>query len=97
MKKNSFYLLVLLISIIFFTFLFKKVYKFILVTKNSSQELNDQITKKKMVRCNLFDEIIDRKIKDNERQCYYVCKENDTERVDTSIGYPCQPFIMELR
>ena len=47
MKKNSFYLLVLLISIIFFTFLFKKVYKFILVTKNSSQELNDQITKKK--------------------------------------------------
>ena len=50
-----------------------------------------------MVRCNLFDEIIDRKIKDNERQCYYVCKENDTERVDTSIEYPCQPFIMEIR
>ena len=56
-----------------------------------------KLQKKKMVRCNLFDEIIDRKIKDNERQCYYVCKENDTERVDTSIEYPCQPFIMEIR
>ena len=97
MKKKSFYLLVLFILIIFLTFTVKKIYKFVLVTKNSSQELNDQITKKKMVRCNLFDEIIDRKIKDNERQCYYVCKENDTERVDTSIEYPCQPFIMEIR
>ncbi len=97
MKKKFIYLLVSFILIVLFTFLFKKFYKFILVTKNSSQEIDDEIPKKKFIRCNLFDEIIDRKIKDNERQCYYVCKENDTERVDTSIEYPCQPFILELR
>ena len=53
--------------------------------------------KKIKVQCNLINEIIDRKNKDNERQCYYYCNENDVVRVDTSIEYPCQPFIMEER
>ena len=53
--------------------------------------------KKYLVECKLFNEIIDRKKIDNERQCYYSCSEEDNVRVDTSIGFPCQPFILEER
>ena len=53
--------------------------------------------KKYLVECKLFNEIIDRKNIDNERQCYYYCSEEDNVRVDTSIGFPCQPYILEER
>ena len=53
--------------------------------------------KKYLVECKLFNEIIDRKKIDNERQCYYSCSEEDNVRVDTSIGFLCQPFILEER
>ena len=55
------------------------------------------VKKKYLVECKLFNEIIDRKKIDNERQCYYSCSEEDNVRVDTSIGFPCQPFILEER
>ena len=58
-------------------------------------QFNDK--KKYLVECKLFNEIIDRKKIDNERQCYYSCSEEDNVRVDTSIGFPCQPFILEER
>ena len=44
-----------------------------------------------------MNETIDMKIRDNERQCYYDCDKNDTIRVDTSIEYPCQKYILENR
>ena len=53
--------------------------------------------KKYKIECELFNEIIDRTKRDLERQCYYNCSENDIVRVDTSIEYICQPFIVEER
>ncbi len=64
-------------------------------SKKSVSNFNDK--KKYLVECKLFNEIIDRKKIDNERQCYYSCSEEDNVRVDTSIGFPCQPFILEER
>mgnify|MGYP001330721425 FL=1 len=53
--------------------------------------------KKYKIECELFDEIIDRTNRDRERQCYFKCNEYDIVRVDTSIEYICQPFIIEER
>ena len=64
-------------------------------SKKGVSNFNDK--KKYLVECKLFNEIIDRKKIDNERQCYYSCSEEDNVRVDTSIGFPCQPFILEER
>ncbi len=58
---------------------------------------NEINRKKYLTECELFNEVIDRSIKDSERQCYYNCGENDSVRVDTSIEYICQPFILEER
>ena len=68
------------------------------IEKNSNKDKSDFSNKKKyLVECKLFNEIIDRKKIDNERQCYYSCSDEDNVRVDTSIGFPCQPFILEER
>ena len=68
------------------------------IEKNSNKDKSDFNNKKKyLVECKLFNEIIDRKKIDNERQCYYSCSEEDIVRVDTSIGFPCQPYILEER
>ena len=68
------------------------------IEKNSNKDKSDFNNKKKyLVECKLFNEIIDRKKIDNERQCYYSCSEEDNVRVDTSISFPCQPFILEER
>ena len=50
--------------------------------------------RKYKIECKLSNEIIDRSNRDLERQCYYECDENDIVRVDTSIEYICQPFIV---
>ncbi len=67
--------------------------------KNLYKENNFKIKeeKKYKIECELFNEIIDRTKRDLERQCYYNCSENDIVRVDTSIEYICQPFIVEER
>ncbi len=68
--------------------------------KDSSKSIknaNEINRKKYLTECELFNEVIDRSIKDSERQCYYNCGENDNVRVDTSIEYICQPFILEER
>ena len=65
---------------------------------NHSIKSTNEINRKKyLTECELFNEVIDRSIKDSERQCYYSCGENDNVRVDTSIEYKCQPFILEER
>ena len=66
-------------------------------TKDSINKTNEINKKKYLTECELFNEIIDRSIKDSERQCYYNCGKNDNVRVDTSIEYKCQPFILEER
>ncbi|MAR63731.1 MAG: hypothetical protein CMP43_01865 [Rickettsiales bacterium] len=63
----------------------------------SIKKANEVNRKKYLTECELFNEVIDRSIKDSERQCYYNCGENDSVRVDTSIEYICQPFILEER
>ena len=82
-------------------FIFFKKSKFF-VNKNSINTINNssnygEIKKEYLIECKLSNEIIDRSIRDSERQCYYNCSENDIVRVDTSIEYICQPFIVEER
>ncbi len=82
-------------------FIFFKKSKFF-VNKNSINTINNssnygEIKKEYLIECKLNNEIIDRSIRDSERQCYYKCDEDDIIRVDTSIEYICQPFILEKR
>ena len=73
--------------------------KIINITFKKQVELNSETLNKKkyLIECKLTDEIIERSNIDRERQCYYFCDNNDIVRVDTSIGFMCQPFILEER
>ena len=86
--------------IILTLFIFYKKSKFF-VSKDSINTINSsnygEIKKEYLIECKLYNEIIDRSIRDSERQCYYKCDEDDIIRVDTSIEYVCQPFILEKR
>ncbi len=100
MKKKFFLIFLLMVFLIVsIQILFQIKKKFNLgINKDLIEDtlyFNDK--KKYLVECKLFNEIIDRKKIDNERQCYYSCSEEDNVRVDTSIGFPCQPFILEER
>jgi len=99
MRKNFFLIFLLLIIIILSVqFLFQLKNQLNVNVKVDSYKDESHFNKKKyLVECKLFNEIIDRKKIDNERQCYYSCSEEDNVRVDTSIGFPCQPFILEER
>ena len=63
--------------------------------KNSTVKIINK--KASLIKCELENEIIDMKTLDSERQCYYDCGKDDIVRVDTSISYPCQNYIMESR
>ena len=63
--------------------------------KNATVKIINQ--KSSLIKCELKNEIIDMKNLDSERQCYYDCRKDDIVRVDTSISYPCQNYIMENR
>ena len=63
--------------------------------KNSTVKIINK--KSSLIKCELKNEIIDMKKLDSERQCYYECGKDDIVRVDTSISYPCQNYIMEIR
>ena len=73
----------------------------IFLSKNNQNKAKDSddynFERKYLTECKLSNEIIDRSNRDLERQCYYECDENDIVRVDTSIEYICQPFILEKR
>ena len=99
MRKKFFLIFLLLVIIILSVqFLFQLKNQLNVNVKVDSYKDESHFNKKKyLVECKLFNEIIDRKKIDNERQCYYSCSEEDNVRVDTSIGFPCQPFILEER
>ena len=99
MRKKIFLVFLLFIIItLSVQFLFKLKNQLNVNVKVDSYKDESHFNKKKyLVECKLFNEIIDRKKIDNERQCYYSCSEEDNVRVDTSIGFPCQPFILEER
>ena len=99
MRKKFFLIFLLLIIIILLVqFLFQLKNQLNVNVKVDSYKDESHFNKNKyLVECKLFNEIIDRKKIDNERQCYYSCSEEDNVRVDTSIGFPCQPFILEER
>ena len=92
------FLITLLVLLTLFIF-FKKSKFF--VNKDSINTINSsnygEIKKEYLIECKLYNEIIDRSIRDSERQCYYKCDEDNIIRVDTSIEYVCQPFILEKR
>ena len=100
MKKKIIFIFLLIIFLVLsiqLTFQIKRNF-YTNIEKNSNKDKSDFNNKKKyLVECKLFNEIIDRKKIDNERQCYYSCSEEDNVRVDTSIGFPCQPYILEER
>ena len=96
--RKKFFLIFLLLVIIILSVQFLFQLKNQLNVKVDLYKDESHFKKKKyLVECKLFNEIIDRKKIDNERQCYYSCSEEDNVRVDTSIGFPCQPFILEER
>ena len=96
--RKKFFLIFLLLIVIILSVQFLFQLKNQLNVKVDSYKDESHFNKKKyLVECKLFNEIIDRKKIDNERQCYYSCSEEDNVRVDTSIGFPCQPFILEER
>ena len=99
MRKKFFLIFLLFIIIILSVqFLFQLKNQLNVNVKVDPYKDESHFNKKKyLVECKLFNEIIDRKKIDNERQCYYSCSEDDNVRVDTSIGFPCQPFILEER
>ncbi len=99
MRKKFFLIFLLLIIIILLVqFLFQLKNQLNVNVKVDSYKDESHFNKNKyLVECKLFNEIIDRNKIDNERQCYYSCSEEDNVRVDTSIGFPCQPFILEER
>ncbi len=84
--------------ILFFTLF---VIIFFIVQNEYSQDKNSTVKtinkKSSLVKCELKNEVIDMKNPDSERQCYYECGKDDIVRVDTSISYPCQNYIMENR
>ena len=92
------FLITLLVLLTLFIF-FKKSKFF--VNKDNINTIKSsnygEIKKEYLIECKLNNEIIDRSIRDSERQCYYKCDEDDIIRVDTSIEYVCQPFILEKR
>ena len=92
------FLITLLVLLTLFIF-FKKSKFF--VNKDSINTIKSsnygEIKKEYLIECKLNNEIIDRSIRDSERQCFYKCDEDDIIRVDTSIEYVCQPFILEKR
>ena len=92
------FLITLLVLLTLFIFFKKSKFflnKDIINTIKSSNY--GEIKKEYLIECKLNNEIIDRSIRDSERQCYYKCDEDDIIRVDTSIEYVCQPFILEKR
>ena len=92
------FLITLLVLLTLFIFFKKSKFfsnKESIITINSSNY--GEIKKEYLIECKLNNEIIDRSIRDSERQCYYKCDEDDIIRVDTSIEYVCQPFILEKR
>ena len=92
------FLITLLVLLTLFIF-FKKSKFF--VNKDSINTIKSsnygEIKKEYLIECKLNNEIIDRSIRDSERQCYYKCDEDNIIRVNTSIEYVCQPFILEKR
>ena len=72
---------------------------FFIVKNEYSQKKNFTVKtinkKSSLIRCELKNEIINMKKLDSERQCYYECAKDDIVRVDTSISYQCQNYIME--
>ncbi len=84
-------LIFLAIFVIISTLLLNHYYK----KQNQGVGSNVISEKKYLHQCNLINEIIDRKVIDSERQCYYDCDDSNIIRVDTSISYPCQSYIME--
>ncbi len=94
-------MLKIIFTIIFLSLIILTIYNLDFFYKrdlNDSIKSSNEINRKKyLTECELFNEVIDRSIKDSERQCYYSCGENDNVRVDTSIEYKCQPFILEQR
>ena len=89
---KSLFLLFFLIFIVFFNV--ENLKDIFLDSSNSKIKFE---RKKYLTECELENEIINREILDNERQCYYSCDIDDIVRVDTSIEYMCQPYILEER
>ena len=94
MVKSLFLLFCLLFFILFLNIGNFKEFFF----DNNNNKNNNKLDRKKyLTECELENEIIDRENLDNERQCYYSCDIDDIVRVDTSIEYMCQPYILEER
>ena len=90
MKSFLIFLFITLLGILLFFF----IYEYNSNKKSAVQTINKKTL---LIKCELNNEIINMKNLDSERQCYYDCGKDDIVRVDTSISYPWQNYIMENR
>ena len=97
MIKKIFFILLFFFILLLILINYSKINSFFGFHIIEDKTYNNLNLEKKLIKCNLINEKIDRKNLDNERQCYYGCSEVDQVRVDTSIEFPCQPFILEER
>ena len=90
MKSFLIFLFITLLGILLFFFKYEY--------NSNKKSIVKTINKKSLlIKCELNNEIINMKNLDSERQCYFECGIDDIIRVDTSISYPCQNYIMENR
>ena len=90
MKSFLIFLFITLLGILLFFFKYE-------YNSNKKPAVKTINKKSLLIKCELNNEIINMKNLDSERQCYYDCGKDDIVRVDTSISYPCQNYIMENR
>jgi hypothetical protein len=90
MKSFLIFLFITLLGILLFFFEYE-------YSSNKKPAVKTINKKSSLIKCELNNEIINMKNLDSERQCYYDCGKDDIVRVDTSISYPCQNYIMENR
>jgi len=78
MRKKTFlifFLIIFLVFLIQILFQNKKILNIKIEKVLNKEVLKYNNKKKYLVECKLFNEIIDRKKIDNERECYYLCSE----------------------
>lgn len=103
MKFRINFIIIVLFGSILFVFIGKSKLMNYFDFKNQKElEFNSKVKqygkkKKVNIECRIDNEIINRENIDNERECYYKCSNDEIVRVDTSISYPCEKLIIELR
>ena len=100
--RINFLIIILFVSILFAFMGNNKLMNYFNFDNQKELKINSKVNqygkiKKVNIECRIDNEIINRDNIDTERECYYKCSNKEIVRVDTSIGYPCEKLIIEVR